>query len=167
MIGVPKPAKREPKARKPLKRTALKRSTKPIAKRNERRIARKAKAYGKLIRSDFNLWLRYAAWNRSNGYCECEQCVAHRKAYGLAWWAKEDAERAQAKPAVWFTKGGTLPYKRFRSTAGQLHHLPRGYSLTERESPEAINYVRWMHTACHQRIEAEHGTRRRFLKGRS
>jgi|SRR6185437_2245470 len=138
---------------------------------NPRATKRRHERYTKLIRSDFNLRLRYAAWDRSNGLCECETCAYWRGADCLSLLSivtdmAQEAEinAAFTPPAVWFTKGGTEPHKRFRSTEGQLHHLPRGYTLTERESPEAIKHVRWMWKGCHERIESALGTRRRFLK---
>lgn len=136
---------------------------------NPRATKRRHDRYMKLIRSDFNLRLRYERYVIANGYCECEPCAGwrhHTQSHVLTAWSESEMQLAWRKPEVWFTKGGSAPHKRFRSTEGQLHHLPRGYTLTERESPDAINYVRWMHKVCHARIEAENPTRRRFLKGK-
>lgn len=154
-----------PRSTKPIARSPLKSSRKPVKQRNERRIKRKAVAYRKVIASDFHKQLRYKAWERSLGYCECERCVNNRATYrrrdawNLAW-------RVQATPVVqipiWFTKSGGEPWKRFRSTEGELHHLT--YKFFGDENPAELEHVRWMWKSCHQRVEAQHDTRRRFLK---
>jgi hypothetical protein len=173
----PKPEPREPKVRKWLPRptkpiarkTWLKHGMKPVPQFNHARIARKAKAYAAVIRSKFHKLLRYLAFQRSGGYCECEECVAVREGrfvppHPLAILA--NAERiAQAFTVIpcWFTKGGSEPHLRFRSKDGELHH--DSYKLFGEENLAELAFVQWTWKSCHQRIEGEHQTRRRFLKG--
>ena len=64
---------------------------------------------------------------------------------------------------VWFTRTGSEPWRRFRSDDAELHH--DDYLLFGESNPAELSHVRLMRKACHQRIESEHGTRRRFLKG--
>lgn len=136
---------------------------KPLPKRNERRAAKRLTAYRKMIASDFQKRLRYEAFCRSGGLCECEQCVAWRRdPRGAA--ALLPLNEAPFIPIpVWFVRGGAPIWKRFRSQHGELHHLR--YSRAEREDPGAIEDVRWCWKECHRRIEASHGTRRAYLRG--
>ena len=141
---------------------------KPIKQRNEKRIAKKAANYRKVIASDFHKDLRYAAYRRSEGRCECERCVAIRTC--KPWdrritseWTLDEILLAYREIPVWFTKAGGPEHKRFRSTDGELHH--DSYKFFGDENPAELQHVRWVWKSCHQRIEAEHGTRRRFLKG--
>lgn len=164
-IGCPKPASRERKPRRPLKRTWMKRSTKPLPKHNAKRVARKAKAYRTVLASDFHKKLRYDAYLRSRGLCECEECVEGRKLVQSGM----DVEiitglNAVTPIPVWFTKSGGEPHRRFRSTDGELHHV--SYKFFADENPAELAHVRWVWKTCHRRIEAEHGTRRTFLKSR-
>ena len=149
-----------------MKRTAIKRSMRPIKQRNEKRIAKKAANYQKVIASDFHKKLRFDAFQRSGGWCECEECVTLRRQGFLPTQKFFDEERlhlAWVRTFAWFTKKGGEPHKRFRSTDGELHH--DSYKFFGDENPAEIQHVRWVWKSCHQRIEAEHGTRRRFLKG--
>ena len=171
MAACPKPAKAEKKrpkwlkrSMKPIKRSALKSSRKPIRQRNEKRIARKYAEYRKVIASDFHKELRYLAWRRSDGLCECDECIRLRvlspadcRALGPAC-----ASAWEIIP-IWFANSGRKLYQRFRSTDGELHHL--SYVHFGDETLAELRHVRWVWKSCHQRIEAEHGTRRRFLKG--
>lgn len=162
--------------RKPLKAKAwMKRGTKPlqsrapIAKVNRARQAKRYAAYRKMIASPFNKQLRVRAFERSGGLCECEDCTLIRgnktgRLYG-AMIADERRRMAWTPVPAWFVAGGAEPWRRFRSTAGQLHHLR--YSRAEREDPEALQDVQWTWTACHYRIEAEHSTRRNYLRGKT
>lgn len=151
------------KHRKPLKRSALPRNRKPIKQRNEKRIAKKAASYRKVIASDFHKRLRYAAYLRSGGACECTQCVAIRAGRTRLVGDAEDVQGAYGRIPVWFTKSGAEPHKRFRSDAGEIHHM--SYKFFGDENLDELALVRWVWKSCHQRIESEHGTRRRFLKG--
>lgn len=125
-----------------------------VKRRNETRIARKAKAYRKVLASDFHKQLRYLAFQRSGDVCECDEC--------------RDGVRNRGKIPegipVWFTKGGGAPWKRLRSKDGELHHT--SYHFFGDENPAELQHVRWVWKECHQRIESEHGTRRRFLRGK-
>lgn len=191
-IGVPKPAKRTESEQvvERLTKAWARRDrwrAKAIAKakwkprpkvkaRNELRIARKAKAYRTVIASDFHKRLRYEAWERSKGLCECNECVTIRKAttkmyLGLApfintlHWSITRVEFAYTEIPVWFVRGGMMePWRRFRSREGETHHT--GYRLFGLEDPAEIELVLWVWKACHQRIEAKHSTRRRFLTGK-
>ncbi len=172
----------ERKPRKPIARTSwLPRSAKPIPQRNEKRIARKAVGYRKVIASDFHKKLRYDAFLRSGGLCECERCAKIRRTivpenvFTLSWgfpdqrfadtpWTRGEVERAYTPIPVWFTKKGGEPWRRFRSTLGETHHT--SYKFFGEENPAELEFVEWQWDSCHQRIEAEKGTRRRFLKGR-
>jgi hypothetical protein len=189
-IGVPKPAKRTESEQvverltkawarrdrwraKAIANAKGKPRTK-VKARNEKRIARKAKAYRTVIASDFHKALRYAAYQRSGGLCECEQCVGHRRAKqpfpGLVWWADAEIALAYTEIPCWFVQGGGEPFRRFRSTEGELHHAGKKgrapYSLFGEENPAELELVQWVHTSCHQRLEREHSTRRRFLTGK-
>ncbi len=158
------------KPRKPLKRSPLKRSTKPLPKRNEKRIARKYAHYRKVIASPFHKQLRYQAYRRSGGYCECPVCVDARRvavvrmAIDRTMVTGQKVELAFTEIPVWFERKGGEPWQRFRSTEGELHH--RDYSRFGDENPDELNHVLWVWRDCHKRIEAEHGTRRRFLSGK-
>ena len=101
--------------------------------------------------------------------CASARCVSHgaRRSGWAASFGTEDAEAitlAHRQINVWFTTGGGSVSARFRSTEGELHH--DSYRYFSKENPEELHHVRWVHKSCHQRIEAEHGTRRRFLSGR-
>ena len=182
-IGVPKPPKRgesEKRVEQLTKAWARKDRwrTKAIAKakgkprpkvreRNEKRIARKAKAYRAVIASAFHKWLRYEAELRSNGLCECEECKELRSMDSSAAILEGRGERwlrARTPIGVWFTHGGAAPHKRFRSNEGEVHHLT--YKFFGDENPAELQQVIWVWKECHRRIEAERGTRRRFLSGR-
>lgn len=137
-----------------------------VRERNEKRIARKAKAYAAVIRSAFHKLLRYLAFQRSGGLCECDQCVAIRQGFvafeGVVFTDQRIAHAFTPIPC-WFTKGGSEPHLRFRSTDGELHH--GSYKFFGEENLAELAFVQWTWKSCHQRIEAEHGTRRRFLMG--
>ncbi len=164
---MPKPRKWLPRATKPLKRSWAKRSTKPVRERNERRIARKAKQYRVTIGSNFNRELRYLAYQRSGGLCECPVCMEWRKAFAKGGeFRTEDAAAitlAHTEIPCWFVAGGGKPWRRFRSTDGELHH--GSYKYFGQENPAELDEVEWTWKVCHRRIESEHGTRRRFLSG--
>lgn len=194
MIGLPKPIKRtdaEQRVERLTKAWARKdrwrakaianAKGKPRPKvrgRNEKRIARKAKAYRTVLASDFHKRLRYEAFLRSRGYCECEQCVGWRKRNTVDWVVFPDEvakptwgtvewyerELAHSTIPVWFTNKGGESHRRFRSTDGELHH--RDYAMFATENPAEIEHVLWVHKVCHQRLEAKHSTRRRFLTGK-
>lgn len=172
MPSVPKPVKVEkvrkylPRSTKPLKRSWLKRGTKPIKQRNEARIARKAKAYRAVLAAEWHKKLRYAAYERScstgRSLCECEQCHLCR-VFGLGVDNKRDVELAWREITIYFDHAAPPVWKRFHSKDGELHHM--SYKHFGDENPAELHQVRWVHKSCHRRIEAEHGTRRRFLKG--
>ena len=178
----PKPTPRPKKVRKPLPRSWLKRGTKAIPRRNEKRIARKNVAYRKVIASDFHKKLRYDAYLRSGGLCECAECVKIRKVMTTAYvrgigetdtlaalahyprtWPADRVKLAFTEIPVWLTRKGGEPWQRFRSKDGELHH--NSYALFGDENPDELRLVRFVWKECHRRIEAEHHTRRRYLKG--
>ena len=171
---VPKPAPREqkprkwlPRATKPLKRSWLKHGTKPIPKMNRRATERRAVKYRKVLASAFHKELRYVAFTRSNGYCECDECRGLRSGFpvDMTMPANQFAvDLAFAYIPCWFTKKGGADFQRFRSTSGELHHM--SYRYFGQENWAELGFVRWVHKICHQRIEAEHHTRRRFLNGK-
>lgn len=139
---------------------------KPVRQRNEARIKRKAASYRKVIASDFHKALRWFAYERSEARCECEQCVAIRRGvvvFGDLIVNGERIAQAWAEIPIWFTKRGGQLHRRFRSTDGELHH--DSYKFFSEENPAELQHVRWVWKSCHQRIEAQHGTRRRFLRG--
>ncbi len=162
-----KPRKYLPRSTKPLKRTALKPRTKKIPERNEQRIAKRHAAYRKVIASDFHKMLRYTSYVRSGGFCECKVCVEWRKVAATAETVRTSETStlgiALTPIPVWFTKSGGPAYKRFRSTSGELHH--DSYRYFGQENPEELHDVLWVWKSCHRRIEAQYGTRRRWLKG--
>lgn len=152
-----------------------------VKERNEVRIARRAKAYAAVIRSAFHKLLRYLAFQRSGGLCECEECAEIRTAiepenrFTLSWgfadqpfadtrWTRGEVARAFMPIPCWFVKGGGVPHLRFRSTEGELHH--DSYKYFGEENLAELEVVRFTWTSCHQRIEAEHSTRRNFLRGK-
>lgn len=151
----------------PLRTTkGLTRSSGPLRKTkmralNATRQAKRAKQYRTVIASDFHKRLRYAAFERSGGLCECAQCKDIRQ--GTAIHAGPVVEVAQAFVPIpcWFTVRGKKPWQRFRSNDGELHHT--SYRLYGDENPDELRLVQWVWKDCHRRIEAEHGTRRRFL----
>lgn len=149
---------------------------KPIAKRNEKRIARKYAAYRKVLASAFHKKLRYAAYERSGGLCECESCrtiqrsvakMYGRDAYGspLPLYDPERITMACTTIPIWFANGKGEGWQRFRSDAGELHH--DSYAMFGDENPDELTRVRFVWKECHKRIESEHGTRRRYLAGHS
>ena len=171
------------RSRRPLARKAFWKSGKgqlvrrtAMARQNVRQAARRAKAYRKVLASDFHKQLRYAAFLRSGGLCECEQCVGIRKrnatAFGIpegAWikpaggmWASDEVT-AHSEIPCWFTKCGKEPWQRFRSTDGELHHT--SYKYLGKENPDELRLVQWVWRDCHKRIEAKYSTRRRYLQG--
>lgn len=147
---------------------------KPLRKVNPQRQAKRLQAYRKVMASDFHKQLRYAAFLRSGGLCECERCVAIRKrnttAFGIpegAWikpaggmWASDEVT-AHSEIPVWFTKRGGEPWQRFRSKDGDTHHT--SYKHFGDENPDELRLVQWVWRDCHKRIESEHNTRRRYL----
>lgn len=160
----------------------------PVKQRNEARIKRKAVAYRKVIASPFNRELRYKAYARSGGMCECDQCTEIRATievenrFTLDWgfasdrfadtqWTRGEVAAAFTPIPCWFVSGGGAPWRRFRSTDGELHHAgakgKAAYSLFGQENPDELALVQWTWKSCHARIEAKFGTRRRFLHGRS
>ena len=148
----------------------LKRRT-ALAKRNVQRAAKRTKVYRTVIASDFHKQLRYTAFLRSGGLCECESCALIRRQTGEdrrlhrpdTLYAPALVEMAFASIPVWFTKRGAEPWQRFRSTDGELHHT--SYRHFGAENLDELRLVQWVWRDCHQRIEAEHGTRRTFLRG--
>lgn len=139
-----------------LRRTALR-------KRNVERLARRAKEYRAVMASDFHKQLRYAAYLRSGGLCECKRCVELRSPTYQAMTAEGWNEQLHAETLipVWFTAKGSEPWQRFRSTDGDTHHT--SYKYFGQENPDELRLVQWVWKDCHKRIEAEHGTRRRYL----
>ena len=136
-----------------------------VKERYEKRIARKAKHYAAVIRSAFNKLLRYTAFLRSGGLCECEQCTNIRAGVidSVFPHHQQEIDLAFTPIPCWFVNRGGAAHLRFRSTDGELHHTNYKYFGTE--NPDEIRFVQFTWNQCHQRIEAEHGTRRRFLKG--
>ena len=141
-----------------------------VRERNEARIKRKAKAYRAVIASDFHKRLRYLAWERSGGYCECDECVMWRgrigrsDPYEVTNEERDDAVAALTPFLCWFVNGGGAPHRRFRSNDAELHH--DNYRLFGEENLAELAHVRLTWKAHHRRIEAEHSTRRRFLTGK-
>lgn len=162
--------KRTPLTRKtPLKRSAIGRGNAaslrrtPLRKANPKRMARRAKQYRQVLASDFHKRLRYAAFLRSRGLCECDACketrsLPERRNVGIG---HGDSDRSFYPIPIWFTKRGAEPWQRFRSTDGEIHHV--SYAMMGDENPDELRLVRWVWKTCHERIEAEHGTRRRYL----
>jgi hypothetical protein len=170
----PKPRKWLPKNRTPIARkTFLPRSTTRIPSMNRRATERRQRHYRKVIGSAFNKELRYKAYLRSKGLCECDECREIRKVLTTNYmkgqsysteWETERVALAFAEIPCWFVKSGGEPWRRFRSRDGETHHT--GYRLFGDENPAEIDLVQFAWKQCHQRIESEHGTRRRFLKGK-
>lgn len=127
---------------------------------NAARSAKKRQAYAAVLRSAFHRQLRYLAWERAGGLCECAACVAIRRGTVTALTPAERMAAWTPIP-VWFVAGGGEPWQRFRSVDGQLHH--EGYRYFGEENPAELSVVRWMWQACHARIETGHKTRRRYL----
>lgn len=159
--------------RKPLNRSWLTRGTTPlrsrtpIAKVNRARQAKRRAAYAKVLRSDFHKRLRYQAWERSRGRCECEDCVLIRgntthRLYGEII-SDERRRAAWAEIPVWFATRGGEPWRRFRCDEGETHHLT--YQFFGQENPVELQHVRFVWINCHRRIEAENHTRRTYLRG--
>lgn len=133
-----------------------------VKARNELRIARKAKAYRTVIASAFHKELRYVAYTRSNGFCECHRCAGARR--HPEQYDERAREVAITEILCWFTKKGGADFERFRSKDGELHHL--NYRFFGEANWAELDVVQWVHKDCHRRIEAEHSTRRRFLTGK-
>ena len=141
------------------------RSRKEI-KPNRRRQARRAQHYRQVLTSDFHKKLRYDAFMRSGGLCECAECAKIRKEpYPRLLEETARIRHAWTPIPVWFTKRGGEPWRRFRSTDGETHH--DSYKFFGDENPAELELVRWVWKVCHQRIEAEFGTRRLFLTGKA
>lgn len=155
-----------------------------IPKVNVRATKRRNLNYRKVISSDFHKQLRYQAYLRSKGLCECAECRGIRKEVTTAYvrgigepeltalaqyavpaakWSIERIAHAFEEIPVWFTKKGGEPWRRFRSDRGEVHHT--SYAYFGQENPAELSKLEFTWDDCHQRIEAEHGTRRRFLKG--
>lgn len=162
---VPKPPKSVPRPRKPLRRSAwLPRGKKPIPRVNAQRQARRLAHYRAVIASPFHKQLRYLAWERSGGFCECDECVRQRTTVGSAPAAEWRAfDRAVTRIPVWFVNSGREVELRFRCTAAECHHT--SYRYFGDENPDELRLVRFAWKECHRRIEAEHHTRRRYLTG--
>ena len=172
---VPKPPKREPKAKKylpratkPIARSWIKQSGKPIKQRNEKRIAKRHAKYTAHIRSVEYLQLRYARWLMDEGYCQCEWCVKVRtivfmeppqNTVKLALSLPDGVILGEAlkKIPVYFTKGGDAPWKRIRGLS--CHHVR--YDL---ERPK-ISDLRSCYPHHHAALEAKYSTRRRYITG--
>ncbi len=165
--AAPKPRKWLPRATKPISRAWLKRGTKKIPQMNRRAVERRAKKYRTVIASPFNKLLRYRAYQRSGGFCECEMChdirslTMSRAAVGAD---AGEIERAHTEIPCWFTRKGSEPHLRFRSKDGELHH--KSYRFFSEENPEELKHVLWIWKSCHARIESQHNTRRRYLRGK-
>lgn len=163
----------ELKRKAPMKRGTKRLATRtPMKKRNEARIAKLAKLYAaRLRRADWKL-LRYQAWERSKGLCECEMCRETRKKAMRAYVENigevthtaglpiEQVDEAFAPVEIHFTSGGGAPHLRFRG--GSLHHLTYA-----RLGSERLEDVQFMHKHHHAAVEAQYGTRRRYLNGGS
>lgn len=150
----------------------LPRSRKPIPQVNVRAARRRNVNYRKVIASDFHKKIRYEAYLRSGGLCECDQCAKIRTiavSYDAAMdaavhgFTRDQIDAAFTPTPVWFTKKGGEPSRRFRSRDGEFHH--DSYRLFGQENPEELNLGRWTWKVCHRRIEATHHTRRRFFAG--
>ena len=146
------------KSRKPLV------SRKPMAKRNPRREAKRRKSYRAVLASGFHKRLRYAAWERAKGFCECGTCRAVRSGI-VKYPSQDDRVMAWTEIPVWFENKAGESWQRFRSKDGELHH--ESYRYFGDENPEELRVVRWMWKSHHRAIEAAHGTRRRYLTGRA
>ncbi len=134
----------------------------PLRKVNPKRQAKRLQAYRKVMASDFHKRLRYQAFLRSGGLCECESCTNLRAFRQIPdGLLTADALRAFMPIPVWFTKRGAEPWQRFRSTDGEIHHV--SYAMMGDENPDELRLVRWVWKSCHERIEREHSTRRRYL----
>ena len=144
------------KSRKPLRRGSA------MPRQNAQRAARRAKAYRKVLASDFHKQLRYAAFLRSGGLCECDVCATIREGSEIYDGPINDVARAVLPIPVWFAKRGKEPWQRFRSMDGELHHL--SYKYLGDENPDELRLVQWVWKDCHKRLEAEHNTRRRYMK---
>ncbi len=170
----PKPPAREkkkpkwlPRSSKPLKRTAIKRSTTPIKQRNEQRIAKRHAAYTAHLRSVEYLQLRYARYLLDDGYCQCEWCVKMRDVqfsvsgfFEVLKTLPDNINTAEPynKIPVHFTKSGSEPWRRIRGF--HTHHAR--YDLTHPK----ITDLRTMYPHHHLATEAKYSTRRRFLKSK-
>lgn len=143
-------------------RTPLPRSTKRLPAVNVRRQTRRRANYRKVLASDFHKRLRYRVWERSGGLCECSECSAIRggEHEGHSF---ERVAAAHRSIEVWFTKAGGEPWKRFRCSEAETHHV--SYALFGDENDDELRLVLFVWKECHRRIEATFGTRRRFLKG--
>lgn len=153
------------------------RSRKPLPQVNRAKEQRRKLNYNAVIRSDFHKKLRYDAYLRAGGFCECDRCVKVREvaagwdgsieamAEALRKFPRAQVDAALTPTPVWFTKKGTEPWRRFRSDAGEVHH--DSYKYFGDENPAELEVVRWTWDAHHQEIEATFGTRRRFLTGKA
>ena len=116
-------------------------------------------AYAKRLRSTDWKELRYAAYLRSGGFCECAPCVRWRQECppllaAELWQARNEA---LTPVDVWFVKSGKSPATRFRG--GSVHHL-----TYRRFGEERLEDIQFMHKTHHAAIEASHGTRLRYLR---
>lgn len=159
--------KRTPMTRKtPLKRSAIGRGKGPSLRRtplrkvNAERMARRRKAYAERLRKPDWKELRYQAWQRSGGLCECGECQKWRRSTRPASEMTADqliAWHESVTPVeIWFVKSGKSPAERFRG--GSTHHLTYA-----RLGHERIEDIQFCHKAHHDAIEAQHGYRRRYL----
>ncbi len=154
------------RSRRPLARKAFWQSKKgtlirrtAIAKVNAERVARKRKTYTAHLRSKGWKELRYAAFLRSGGLCECDRCATARKGFVVLQYGESEVpvlREAHTPVEVWFVKSGKTPADRFRG--GSVHHV-----TYRRFGEERLSDIQFMHPTHHAAVEAEHGTRRRFL----
>lgn len=155
MIGVPKPPPREPKPPKRLKRSWLKRGTKPLPKVNRVRQERRKKAYGAHIRSAYWQDIRRRAYERDGGRCQCPICREVRGEIKgrMEFVTPDQIEEAVLPIAVWFdTRGGFHGFDTHHTTYARFGH-------------ELLSDVLTIIPAHHRKLEALTGKRRHFLAG--
>lgn len=89
-----------PRSTKPIARSALKSSRRPIPQRNERRRRRRLRKYSAHLRSAYWKKLRREAYLRDGGLCQCRRCIAYRL-------ERPDDYEATRIP-IWFDKKGGI-----------------------------------------------------------
>ena len=153
MTPIPKPIASPRKVRrylmrstKPIqRRTWLKRSAKPIPQRNVKRQARRLKEYRKHLGSPYWFAMRYAAFKRDGGLCQCPDCIEYRKV--------PECDADETTVVCWF------------DIRGRVHGFETHHTTYARFGRERLSDVLTTIPSHHRKLEALSGKRAKFLRG--
>ena len=126
------------------RRSWLKRSLKPIPQVNVARLARRVKVYQAHMASVYWFALRYAAFKRDGGLCQCPDCITFRK---------DGGSPEETRVECWF------------DTRGKVHGFDTHHTTYARFGHELLSDVLTMIHAHHRKVEREKGFRKHWLRG--